>query len=324
MTTIEIEAEPGEDARQIRLHAIQLATLRPLAALAFDLFVQRDRQSNPILYRQRNLPLTQEDINRLVEAQTEHLYITDLGCLRYEQYLGDNLDYFIENEATPLKIRFKFLHDAAAALLRPALQVIRLEPTLRAASRLARQIVPLVQGRSMTPSRLHDLLRRDARLVTHLVNVACYGVLLAERCGVRDERRLEEVALGGLLHDVGLRDLAGPIPDRADMSDVELDLWRRHPQSGYELLHRQKELSNGQLMMVYQHHERMDGSGFPVRVPGEEMHWLARVCAVVETFDAHTSPQGARKGLVLCDAMDYLRREAGALFDKELAQCWTS
>ena len=82
------------------------------------------------------------------------------------------------------------------------------------------------------------------------------------------------------------------------------------------------DLSWGQLMMVYQHHERTDGRGYPVGLVGSEIHEWARLCAVADVYDALTRDRSYHKGADAKDAMAYLDRESGRGFDEEICRCW--
>jgi HD-GYP domain-containing protein (c-di-GMP phosphodiesterase class II) len=77
-------------------------------------------------------------------------------------------------------------------------------------------------------------------------------------------------------------------------------------------------------MMVYQHHERLDGKGYPVQIGGDEIHPWAKLCAVADVFDAITSARPYRKPMSLEDALDFFERRAGVAFDKEFVKCLSS
>lgn len=104
----------------------------------------------------------------------------------------------------------------------------------------------------------------------------------------------------------------------------ERDTVRTHTQSGYETLFRRKDLNFSQLMMVYQHHERWDGRGYPVQLVGREIHPMARLTAVADVFDALTAARPYRKALRAAVVLEFLRDHAGRHFDKEMVSCWTA
>jgi HD-GYP domain-containing protein (c-di-GMP phosphodiesterase class II) len=82
------------------------------------------------------------------------------------------------------------------------------------------------------------------------------------------------------------------------------------------------EVSWGQLMMVYQHHERFNGGGYPVGLVGNEIHLWGRLCAVADVYDALTRDRPYRRGVDARQVLEYLDHESGRSFDEELTQCW--
>lgn len=77
-------------------------------------------------------------------------------------------------------------------------------------------------------------------------------------------------------------------------------------------------------MMVYSHHERMDGKGYPVGMVGAEIHPWAKLLAVVDVFDAITSARPYRMPMILPEALAFLERNAGTHFDREMVTCWNA
>ncbi len=134
---------------------------------------------------------------------------------------------------------------------------------------------------------LFTILRHDWRTYTHSFNVASYCLLLAKALGIHDEQELEEIALGGLLHDVGkLRMPATLLTKKGPLTKSERQVVERHPADGFKQLSDRGDLSWTQLMMVYQHHEKIDGTGYPVRITGEDIHIWARLWAAVRRAPA--------------------------------------
>jgi HD-GYP domain-containing protein (c-di-GMP phosphodiesterase class II) len=102
----------------------------------------------------------------------------------------------------------------------------------------------------------------------------------------------------------------------------ELAIIRRHPQLGFEKLAPQPDLNIGILMMTYQHHERIDGSGYPCSVPDLEIHPWAKLCAIVDVFEAITSD---RPYLVPCSvesALNFMESGRDKQFDGDMLDVW--
>ena len=75
-------------------------------------------------------------------------------------------------------------------------------------------------------------------------------------------------------------------------------------------------------MMVYQHHERLDGKGYPVGNFADELHPWAKLCSVVDVFEALTSQRPYRKPMPRSKALQVLERDCGTAFDPEVLECW--
>jgi HD-GYP domain-containing protein (c-di-GMP phosphodiesterase class II) len=81
-------------------------------------------------------------------------------------------------------------------------------------------------------------------------------------------------------------------------------------------------MSWGALMMVYQHHERCNGTGYPVGSVCEEIHPWAKICAIADVFDAMASDRSYHSGAAVTEVLKYFERQAGQGFDKEIVRCW--
>jgi len=77
-------------------------------------------------------------------------------------------------------------------------------------------------------------------------------------------------------------------------------------------------------MMTYQHHERLDGKGYPVGCIEDDIHPWAKICSVVDVYEALTSNRPYRKSMPRKKALQIMEREIGNAFDPELFKCWQS
>ena len=190
---------------------------------------------------------------------------------------------------------------------------------------IGRQITSLLDEGDLLPGDLFDIVRHDFHTFVHVTNVAGYAVLLAKELGIRNRRDLEKIAVGGLLHDIGKRHIPRSVLSNTEtLTAGEWEIIRQHPQRGYEELCRRDDLEHGQLMMVYQHHEHVDGKGYPVGILGEEMHSWAKLLAVVDVFDALTGERPYRLPMSKQAAIDFIVSKSGTQFDEECVRCWAS
>jgi HD-GYP domain-containing protein (c-di-GMP phosphodiesterase class II) len=172
---------------------------------------------------------------------------------------------------------------------------------------------------------LFEILRHDFYTFTHITNVASFATLLAEELGFNEPGERERITIGALLHDVGKKFVpASVLCKPGKLNDAEWRLIKAHPTRGYEELCDREDMDFGQLMMVYSHHERIDGKGYPVGLVGEEIHDWAKLLAVVDVFEALTGNRPYRSAMKANEALEYLDRNSGTQFDGEMARCWIS
>jgi len=160
---------------------------------------------------------------------------------------------------------------------------------------------------------------RDPHSSGHAVRVGVMAEVVASRLGW-DEADVEILRLGAALHDVGKvvvpeRILRKPGPLDAD----ELAELRRHPEEGARMVARHPALQLVVPVVLY-HHERWDGSGYPVGLEGVAIPAEARVLAVVDAFDAMTTDRSYRRATTEEAAVAELERCAGAQFDPEIVR----
>ena len=129
----------------------------------------------------------------------------------------------------------------------------------------------------------------DGYTFLHSVNVCALSLLISMGLGIRG-RRLREVGVGALLHDLGKVSVPAHILRKpGGLTPAELLQARLHPDWGYEALREVPSLGEEAAQAAYQHHERMDGSGYPRGLRGEEIAEIGRIVAVADSYDAMTS-----------------------------------
>jgi putative nucleotidyltransferase with HDIG domain len=127
--------------------------------------------------------------------------------------------------------------------------------------------------------------------------------------------RLRELAVGGLLHDVGKLAVPNEILQKPGaLTDDEFDVIKRHPDLGADLV-RELGFSAQVARLVRDHHERLDGTGYPRGLGAPDLDIETRILAVCDVFDALLSDRVYRDAWPLDDALDLIGREAGTKFD---------
>ncbi len=305
-----------------KLFAISLATLQPTEAVDWDLYILPRDTDQHILYRASKYPFHAKDLQRLLESGVTKLYIPREERASYQEYLRENLDAWLENSAIPPIERMETLNQVMRGVLNDSFRKPDTDKVVNRTIQFGRQAAAFLESETIRFDDLVRVLQHDYTTFTHSANVCYYAVLLAKSLGYEGDD-LTQIATGALLHDMGKLDVDQHLLTKEHrLSEAETRQMQKHPTLGFRRLCRQDDLSAGQLMMVYQHHERLDGGGYPVGLPDDEIHPWAKICSVVDVFDALTSDRSYRVALDYDTAMESIERDANLAFDAEMLACW--
>ena len=158
------------------------------------------------------------------------------------------------------------------------------------------------------------LAEKDGYTAKHTYGVALRAVQVGEELGLPPVR-LRELAVGGLLHDVGKLSVPNEILQKPGaLTDEEFDAIKEHAEVGSRLV-RELGFSDQVARLVLDHHERLDGSGYPRGLGAPDLDIETRILAVCDVFDALLSTRVYRAAWTLEDALALLSRESGTSFD---------
>lgn len=305
--------------------AVQPEMLRRLRNTAVDLFVQYQPNCSPLLYHRAGREIGSTHLASLLDTGVQRIYVRTADFQSFGGHLLESLDDQTADEPVAQTERFAALQLALSGEIERTAHLIDCGPYVALSQNVSRSLTSLLAASDVLPRDLYRLARHDFNTFTHVTNVASYSILLARRLGISSEAELEQIATGAMLHDIGKRFIPAAVLTKAGRLDRrERALIETHPQRGYEDLCRRKDVTVEQLLMTYQHHERLDGKGYPVGIVGDEIHPWAKLLAVVDVFDAMTGTRPYRRRATVEQALSYLRQHAGTHFDREVVACWHS
>jgi HD-GYP domain-containing protein (c-di-GMP phosphodiesterase class II) len=156
---------------------------------------------------------------------------------------------------------------------------------------------------------------KDISTEEHTRRVASLAVEVGERMGL-SPARLRSLATGALLHDIGKLSLPSSILQKpAALDDAEYEIVKLHPERGRDLLQELGGFDESVTRLVLDHHERLDGAGYPRGVGGDALDLATRILSVCDVYDALVSDRVYRRAWSQAEALALLHREAGAGFD---------
>ncbi len=192
----------------------------------------------------------------------------------------------------------------------------------------------LCVGNDITVNRLEDWLRahdqavqamgvaiemRDPYTAGHQQRVTRLACVLAQEMGLPADT-IRGLRLAGLLHDIGKIVVPAELLSKpGKLRNHELEIIKDHPYFGYEIL-KGMVFPWPVAQIIYQHHERMNGSGYPQGLAGEEILLEARILAVADTVEAMGTHRPYRPAFGIAEVLEEITRNAGALYDPAVAE----
>lgn len=303
---------------------ISAATLTPATSVGVNVYLRSAANDSITLYCAATEQLDVSKIDRLIDGSAHKLFIHRDDCTMYQKYLREQSCHVLHDEEVPVEKRIELMCEVMRDVLNEQFSMGTTESIVEACQSYSKTAVALLDRNEIFLAELYKVLHHDYGTFTHSANVSAYAILLARALGFnRDD--LEQIGVGALLHDLGKLEVDDRILNKPGRLDE--DEWKeikKHPAVGLQRIVHREDLSFGQLMMVYQHHERFNGTGYPVGCAADEIHPWARICAVVDVFEALTSLRPYRHAMKVETALAVLEKGLHTEFDAEMVRCWRS
>lgn len=162
---------------------------------------------------------------------------------------------------------------------------------------------------------ISQIRKADEYTYTHSTNVALLCMLIGKWIGY-DANTIKQLVQAGLLHDIGKINISNDILNKPEkLTDEEFDEIRKHPVHGYRIVKKFSQISDEVKKGILMHHEREDGSGYPMALKGEHISRFAKIIAVADIYDAMTSNRVYREKESPFSVLDLLERDTFGVLD---------
>ncbi len=154
----------------------------------------------------------------------------------------------------------------------------------------------------------------------HALNVAILSTLLGIEMGVRMPQ-LKSLFIGALLHDIGMMFVPADVYAKTEkMEPAELEILKQHVIFAHDYLRKTHEADAFVRNIAMTHHERHNGTGYPLGIRGSEIHLLSQIVGICDIYDAMTSDRVYKRAVAPNEAIEYLMGNAGELFEFEITE----
>ncbi|MBB6452745.1 HD-GYP domain-containing protein (c-di-GMP phosphodiesterase class II) [Salirhabdus euzebyi] len=260
--------------------------------------------------------LTDRLINGLKKYQIHTIYVEDEASEGIEiiNTIPAELRNKAVNEIT------EGLNTIASIKQSPIRGLMKSERTIRTFQKIVKEIQGCLTENPTALNLLAATKVHENYVYSHCLNVAIYATQLGIENGL-PIKKIEEIGLGAMLHDIGKLFVSRDILNKpGKLSNEEFEHVKTHSALGYELLKKIHEIPIPVAHCAYQHHERIDGKGYPRGLKGNEIHNYVKILSVVDVFDAVTSARVYRKPFLPHKGLELLYAGCGTQFENEQVQ----
>jgi putative nucleotidyltransferase with HDIG domain len=276
-----------------------------------------------MLYRGAGQPFTEKERQTLLENNVTRLLVDRFNRKAYQRYLESQLSFIVTDSSIKESIRAGIVYDSAKLLM----EDLFARPEMGENIQRSKELVGSTVGFVLTgQTAFHSLLRVmsfDYSTYTHSVNVCTLSLALAQYTGLKNPRDLRALGTGALLHDIGKTKVDDRILNKREpLTPAEMDLIRKHPEWGYDIIRQTNLVDPESYYPILQHHERENATGYPEAIDGPEIHLFGKIVAIADVFDAMTTRRAYRAAIDSYPALKEMFADTGA-FDAELLEKFT-
>ncbi len=242
-----------------------------------------------IVYRDSNLRFEQIHKETLSERGIHTLYVRGADIEMYHAHVQQNILRLLHGTEIGVEESVVRFYETAKVATRRFIS----DPASPKSGAAARQVVGASVRRLEEEESLLGYLSRIMEpypdLYAHSLHTCLYGLALARLAGIDDREEMSDLGVGLLLHDVGklrlpLEQFATPDP----LTAAQWEIMRRHPELGFESVAANALVGSIARDVILNHHERLDGGGYPRGKQGPDLSVHARIAAIANTFDRRT------------------------------------
>jgi len=295
---------------------ISLDTLMPQSLPGVALFLAN--ADNYVLYKAPGSQFTEKDKTRLIEHKVDELYVYSGELSNYNQYVESNLHNYLQDTSLSIKKRQEILCNASVNYVNELFHTPSnyIKQNIDRCRHLISYILKEKLSTDMLLDTLGGLVKHNSYTYVHSVQVSSYSIALHSRMFKLNEDELIDVGVGSIFHDYGKIYIPVEILDKPDkLTPAEFSEVRKHCEYGYDLLKMLDIFSPISLDIVKNHHEKMNGKGYPDGLNGDNISKSSRIVAIADVYSALTTNRAYRDALDKESALDIMFNEMQGSFD---------
>ncbi len=296
---------------------IPLVGIRMDTVASFDLYV-KTQPHRFVKYRDQQEVITPAVFARLREFNTNYLYIPISNRGEYSRYIEQQLPTIIADPSIPIEQKATLVYNTTSNIIQDLMQSPS-AANLTRTDELAGTLIDVVKRGGEALSALLRLASYDYYTYTHSVNVSVYAVALSSRLGIDSQASIHRLALGAIMHDIGKSFLSNEIlMQPRSLTRDEFTTVKEHPGLGAGVISQEAKKMEEVALIVHQHHEALDGSGYPDGLKENQIHPYAKIITILDMYDALTTRRVYRSAYSPIQALKIIAEHVGRSIDDRI------
>lgn len=264
---------------------IRVSTLRGDEKIDFGAYVKINEKF--VLYVREGDSFEGERLQRLKAKKLKKMFILPESEESYRQYLARNIEMAYDPASSKnLNVRSEIIQGAQQSNVEEVFENVDSVEAYNTAKDAAGRFVQFLMTQDQALASVLNIDNVDQNIAHHGVSVSSLAVSLANKLGITDDKQIQLLALGSLLHDFGHfnsdLNLSRPLKQ---FSKEELAKYHSHPKHGAEQVQTKKHFDQSVINIIMQHEETVDGGGFPQKMVEKQMDPLALICGCANALD---------------------------------------
>lgn len=298
-----------------RFFKIRVSTLLPGQPTTFDVFIMINGRQ--VHYLRPGETLKADKIAQLDRADI--FFVPEDQRPLYKRYVFDRMN----QDSLGVAQKAQILRESSLTLAEEIFEQPDVEQALTDSKELISNFITFMEQEPAGMAHLISLSSHDFYTYNHSLDVGIYSLGLGQILGYQTED-LQELGRGALFHDIGKRNVhVDIICKQGTLDDVEWAQMQKHPQFGLRIL-TDYGCSEAMKACCFEHHESFLGNGYPQQLTGPEIHNMARIVAITDTYDALTTKRSYNQPMTPKDAVEFMSTKLKAKYDPDILKALNS
>ncbi len=298
---------------------IRVNSLIPDRPTSFDLFVLINKHY--VLYMRAGDRLKEDKIKNFENRANDVFFVKESERQLYKDYVHTQ----VNDSNLPAVQRAIILRESSYSLVEELFEQPDVNVALNDSKQMIHQFIEFMDQEPDSMAHLIGLSSHDFYTYNHSLDVSIYCLGLGSVVGFSSVQDLADLGRGSLFHDIGKRHVSADIIcKKGPLDDVEWAQMKRHPAYGLRILHDNQDVSDAIRACVFEHHENHMGNGYPQELKGPDIHPMARIVALCDTYDALTTKRSYNEPMSPSNALTLMKDKLAGRFDPELLKAMYS